>query len=637
MWSIHQILFFKLCFTTFTIFNTQIKNNEFDKINEFIKKNVSTTIRDNYTNVNLQNYNISYDIYTLYNKKENSEVIEDSGLYFYSCMNCIFAHYIQEILYEDTYIYLLYDGYDKNNLILTMKKIMKLVNVLLKFLNIISYPFTNTDFLNILLSLCIKINYSVEKDFIISIIPIFVDVINNIQNFIVFNCRIPSKFNNKNLYGYEYETNEWKKENINTIIQVIEKTINTNIHCCSIEKMLLVEIIDSNNSELNEISNIKIRLQVNENKTNESELTIKENLNDTLNYYSVEYIFLYLKSLFKAIILTILQKLKQILIENNQQKKIIKFNNKKFEDLTFIYLSLTNLPENVISLLNSDISIENEKEINDILNKLNDQIDALNNDNKEKETVLGISKVNIIYEENPKENRMSLEDFLDNIKNYIEDYKCFILFFEYLNNEYKKNYTSTIKNEDKDTFVRKNFFSEPYNYYLIINNDVKHCNITKMLIQNGIEVIDSINNIKNDNDSEYNNIKNYFIKTMKYIKHISNQSSNSYYIKNVDNMDYVMIHASISNCFNESKHDEIKRIVFIIITNLQKFVLEFCSCDHNFFSYDLNNKNKFTFHQLSEIDKQSALKYLNEIIEDKTDKINLTTLNYIKMLFGYIV
>lgn len=602
MWSHNQILILYLHFTTLTIFVSP--NDELDKYLD--GKIVSTKQKHNIINVNILKE--SCGIY-IYDNMDITNSVTNNKILFYYYSNCIFARLMQKPLnYLLNLFFTLKNNRnvtkvfeDKDNLeginVFIINYMTNLaITVLLNFLNIMSYPFINTNLLKALLLFNIKLNHmwlhlkvtrvvidDLRIHWKIILIPIFIDVINDIQNFVLLNCDLPNNYNIKNYFAYK--TNIPGSLTSTTVVSE-EKIIKLEFHLFykniipnnlkqfyfSYKNMLLNNIMNSDDFESHALSHIEIQFGVEYNI-----ITIKEFLNYVLKSTELEVVFLYLKSVYKAIIKLLCHKVIQTF-----QCMMRNFQNysTKFIQINFLYTELINiLPTEVISVLRSLEYINKnnklkKKDINNIKEVLNNYITKLDN-NYDIETSLKSLKININLKKKAKEQK--LKTYLNKIIIYIEEYKCFIQVFKFLNNEYNRYNTPGMnKGIEIITFINKNFLKNNIYVEREENNinklEKRNHPLTLQIFNFLIKKVDQINKKEEvENKFEfYTNIINEFILQIKYYLVELSSEKRDYYSNEIA-LNLLPIINIGQGIIDNLEYDEIQRLIFISLTIIIKF------------------------------------------------------------------
>lgn len=633
MWTINRIVLFYLCFITLITFISpnledlkcsncnDIETNTKKNFNYFFYSNISSQkiIDTNIISVTVNSIsNTPYEIY-YYDNIKNKYSDNKSETLFYYYMNCKLAHCLQNEL--NYYIDKIFEHYKSNinikeyfdkdkrkHLIVIKDNIMHSINLLLKYLDKISYPLINTDLLKSLLSLYMNINnriirlnnlevfevYTEPIGLEKIIIQIFIEGINDILNFSALNCSIPNK--EESLFGYVnkyFLVEEQFNDFFNNVIPM-----GLNILYCDVERMLLGNIIKSPNFASNELSQVTINFG-----KNYKLITFKDFFNSVKKSNELEVIFWYLKSVYKTIIKLLCIKLTKK-FENIIDTYINEdeFNN-SFTKLRFLYSDKNFLSLKMINIFKSlcKINYFDESFLTSMKIALEDYINDDYKNYFEIETAyLKLPKITIDIKMN--DENQSLYEFMDNIIMDINEYKCFMQLSMFLNNEYKIYNTShNVINQKVITFMKNNFYNENNknvemkgkSYYSDVNNNY---GIVLNLIQNCIKKINSIDQNydpeNNDNNATIGKELNLIIN---YLTHLANKINDNRFNDIAFNMVPMINIIDEGSVMTPSKYDKIKRLAYVIMSMLIKYGLRLNSNISEFIEYYYDLKNNFIF------------------------------------------
>ncbi|VVC35982.1 Hypothetical protein CINCED_3A024769 [Cinara cedri] len=668
MGRVVNVLIIFLCFTIiqFEISYTKLFVNTRDDIGALQEAAHEMTSRrkvsPNFSVVRLQ----SASCLIYYYDKEELQVLQDSNdknkslSKFYVCMNCVFAEWIRKKLYEFVQEFpLLYqskfmDEYDtyksdfnKSLAVLNgiMKQTVRFINILFNFLNIVTYSaFMDIDLLKTLLSFSFKINYinnlqyqyeyderlKAEKtDHVV--IPKILQVINDIQKCILFNCDITSDYANKQFYGYWTTDSEATENGINEFLREIKPmNLETVREYCSTKQMLLGNIlveIEETNTVAKDLQNVVFQIKCENvlSRMNAQKFFEKIQFSDNL-----EVIFWYMKSVYVAIVQLISKKTFPIvdnLIKKQGRNNVVNLSIDLFEGfktMHFFFSIYSDLPLDLIESFKSLgekklIEIHTLKNVRDHLKTYNSK--EMDNSN----FILNLPDVEIIIAHSLV---TPLENFMNSMINKISDYKCFVNLLEFLYVEYGRYYTPHMKNVKKVfTFMEvelcKNSAREQYkplyklyeyfnvenskpsmstSVYLANNYDsaVKNsCDLVVKLYQYCFETFIILNNsqrkYKLNGEIDFDEVKENLNSIMQFLSNstikFENTPLNSITFNLVPLMPFIAV-----RLYNEGNYPEIKRLMYVIMSELNTYGIDYCVPPSNnyllFNNIDLNITGK---------------------------------------------
>lgn len=604
--------------------------------------------------------NTSYEIYVFdHAGVENvSDFFANTLAIFYTSINCIFAEWTRDqlfkliepipLLYQTTFL-------DKHNDIFLkhFKKSQTVVNqiidttenfinILMNFVNIyLSVNDTSNDtyMLRVLLSLSFKIHfirtlntepYENEKHDSV-LVRMMLSVLNRIQYFIFLNCKLPSYYSNKQFYGLS----ENHSEGIN-ITELFHKIKPLNLETpkrCSVKQMMLFGMIPRT------FGQITWKIQY-------GTVTIKHVMQNIEVLHDLEIMYWYQTFIFNTITKLLLTK---ILNHYTQHKNISKAMLKRFETIHSTVLNgIVNLPTKTVECFSLLIpkkgstyikkfssyiksffkpNVEDSYfEDNDIKKSITDCLNSL--DGIELETNSDSIPSNEGFD-NVSENLnklpiSTLEEYIVYLELIVDDLKCFIRLFEFLHSENNTyNVPLAEKNEKIKLFehnLTENMIGtneKPKQNSLEKEKQTNHenlkcqgCYFFRGLYHYCLDTIMHLN-MANNEDNDKDAKEDYDVQVnsnLKKIKEFLLELTNEYWylphFKVVYNITpFVEL---LTECEFSVEYYDIKRLVLVIMTELNNYSIEFCNPPE--FNYLFFNNINFDMFGLLSTQVNNAIK-----------------------------
>lgn len=592
MWQTKRFLFLFFCLWTLT----PIKCHS-NQLKVFKHLAIKNEITSEWTGTTSKVYigQKEYEIYTYQHESQNDRLFSDTTLSnLYTCINCEFAEWTRDKLFDlIEHLPLLYQSnffYRHSNIFLTChepsisKKVNKVINYTTRFMNILfTYykmylnehdTFIDTSFLSIVISLNFKIKYlnnliknpaEIEKiDKVV--VRTVVGVLNSIQNYTLLNCKQSFYYENKQFFGFSM--NESAEKDIKTFLKDIDSLQLEPIKSCNVLQMTLEEVFP------NEIV-MSIAWIIN-GDTLQLHMVI-----DRIKYITdFEVIYWYQKHMFNTVMKLLFTKtLDYLKINNNVPKNIINSIGTIYHDVLKDVESVPyDLHELFIILLSDTENVLTENSLFE--RKI-------------------IKYLNSLFYIHLQETSLTLEEFISYIQNTF-DLECFIQLFDFLyyeNNSYnetyfKKNLIKPLNNSieqifklpsfDKLSLIKQTQIEMLEKEKQIDDNfvDPNGCHCFIGLYQYCFETLFYLNLALKTNyvlDTE----SCYYFEAISTVKDLSKllstllyHSTNFFHYKVLYNI-LPLIELMEANIIGE--YFDLKRLVHIIMTELNNYAIEFCS------------------------------------------------------------
>jgi len=257
--------------------------------------------------------------------------------------------------------------------------------------------------------------------------------------------------------------------------------------------------------------------------------------------------------------------------------------NKCFQGISFLYSKILNLPSKLIKCFKDlDSNLLKKVNVGEMNSALDDYI-KLNVFEKKDSKAFEFPNDNIELYEEP--SMCTIEEYIDNIIKYKEEFECFIKLYEYLSNEYNKYYIIDFKKPNKLFDIGyQNIISkkqnEPGHGNLNIDLDGKLCNHVKNIFHYCFESI-LILSIDMNRESDkipkvIEHVKANIERIKNYLSNLTHAYKKSFLYKITLNLISVnqLTDEWLWNPDNYSTN--ITRFLHMIINALTEYVLEFC-------------------------------------------------------------
>lgn len=434
----------------------------------------SATISETVSRVMIEN--VTCDIY-VYDEKKAGEHADDleSTAKFYTCVNCVFAGWLQDQLIEfvgrfptlyqpallskyDGLVRKHFDGPDE-----TLDRITgfaaRFVNVLFNFMDAYtSASMVDASFLRTLLSFGFAIDYlktayaddgaaddgtdrKTSDDAAISRI---LRTVNAAQMFRALNCDVSAPFyDNALFYGYTKPVPAVTDgPDIRRFLRHIRPAgLETHLERCTGGRMLLRDVLASADVVARELSSVFVYVECPQGKVPPSfDARFAEKVART---HDLDVILWYQKVVYDVLLRLLCFKAKRELLRLPYGERAVEITQ-GFDVLSFMWAESTDAPPvlaNALSSLAAGKALNQQDEAavtKAVTDFLNSQIAMP----PERPLRLPSFNVNVYY----KVTDSKLEPFMDAIINRVDDYKCFVRLFRTLNADYRKYYMPHARN-----------------------------------------------------------------------------------------------------------------------------------------------------------------------------------------------
>lgn len=617
---VYVFLFFSMFITIDSFSNNYVLN-----INDRIAKSGITGKQINQVECGICINNKMYVMYKYNTPSRNIYKYGCSEIWpkLYLCLNCVFAEWMRDQLfklvkYQKKFLPELFSilvknlirkANDFNDL---TKYVKQFVDILLNLSNINLKMFDstyNTDVLRILLSFSFKLNFITKFVFKPNLLKIkkpsyvilrlIIGVINQIESFIFINCKLSSRYDEEKFKGFSMT-----KESCEDTCIEIDRFLNDlkpleleSDNLCNVEQMRLQNI------NLNMLGNIVWA-------TPFGPVNIRQIVQNIKKSYDIEIIFWYQKYMFNTILKLLFTKTLDYLKNNNNclSNTIIDIFNEIYSN---ILSDISNLPTKLIKCFS--LLIENKTSTckeNKLVTKISNYVNSIENIHLENNLDLNSNDRN-------KNNHTisSLEEFCGYLKTIINDLKCFVRLFEFLQHKNDKYYVSTLEISEKiKLFVHESSQSEVDNNQTIIikENQQKKifkqegCNYFKVVYHYCIDTMKHLDTALIEKVSLSPNAKTNLEKARDLLNDLLKSHWYLPHYKTVYNtLPVVWTMLEILSYKKSYMLKYQKRLLLVVLTELNNYSAQFCDPPgYNYFIY-------------FGIERRSS--ELNDIIQKSTD------------------
>lgn len=522
---------------------------------------------------------------------------------FHTCMCCTFGLWTRDKLIEFVKVYpqfyqpeMMYvfdddlTGKDPGHL-LRLKRISKyteiFANILFGFTNAIGYDDSssvNSIVLKSLLSLNFKIDYLMtsfadsQKEYgsddvkptDVRIIQMVLQVINSIQNFILLHCKVPSfgakMYDFMLTYGLDRLNND---TDVETFLNVTHQ-LKLESMVCDRKRYLLLDIGSLNfDSVVWKIEEIGVK-----------PAQITRRMNKT---YDLDIIFWYQEMVSKTIVKFLVHKI------SNRTRNATGLTDRSVENIATVYREvLTGFP-NLPNHVHDFFTLVIEKRLPDdfwydarqkLKNKINEYVSTTLKD-------VDIGNAS-------DDDGSALEDFTDKILTMVDDFKCFNRLFGFLHGEYDMYYVPYNQDpakidafvretagkpteEMEDTRQRETRLAVECDYIIRISQMCFEATLTANRAMSDPEGGDLWQNIwKNVNSVQR------LLNILQHISDVNNRVQKTVYriialIDVINFRDFPEYLGDESSPQRPGLYDDLKRVLYVIMTELNGHGLEFCT------------------------------------------------------------
>lgn len=684
MWN--KMIFIFIVFIVFTSVKCNLRSADIIKLQNNLSKTVtSERIDENFSKVHFNN--ASWVIY-FYDKKKDEDKshidkYRSNAVKFFISMNCEFADWIQRKLlkfvklfptvysrisnFQSKYSNIFYKSREKclKYLSVVIKHTKRFINILLNFIKINSYnSMIDTGLVKSLFSLQFKFNFIKtlhieENNDDDPVITLILKTLNDFQHFVAYNCDISSYDDNRNYLGYPmFILNSSKVNIIQYLYQIREIDFETPYEQCDVNQMLLEDFVATQYFVSNDTSKLNISLDC-------GSVEIKDIYKEASLSYNLYTIYWYQKIVFSAIMKLICYKTLEML--RCTQFVPVEITTGYNTILEFISPNFMNLPEKLVACfkrLAKKIELS-PGDRSSMTKAINDYLETIG---KEKnEDCMTLTLPNFKVDITDEQLHLGLQEFMEEILEKIDSYKCFIYLFEFLHNQFGRYYVIHNKNpKEVYSFMYEKLCKQDQvvgpvrEMNPLARNEVRHmesklddsdclednyleknqlgfvrmeCQFVTDLYQLCFETIISLKMVResymNDSDKYLRDIGKNISAVKKYISNLSewhlNRGLNTIVFDLLPNIELL----GESNLLD--KYDSFLRLLYLGMTELNNYSIEHCrpSKHSNYVLFDNFAFGEVGLHKNIE-NRQEAFMWL---LRQTRPKIN--ELPTFKELYGY--
>lgn len=533
---------------------------------------------------------------------------------WFMCISCTIAENVRAkliniikvhpLIYEPIFIH---DGKDESDFTepqtleasYQCKKVLKFIPKITQYINII-LNFMNahkndshfdTLLLKSLLSLYVKCNYIVslctknenffnKNDAVL--IQMILEEINLINYFLALNCLYPTSYDNRQFH----DPNPMFYSNIPLALYTDNDYLNSGTF--NMEQVLLLKVfsteIDFNGIKWTTVS---------------GDVDPSEVVKGIKKSYDLELIYWYMDTLFKTLVKLLLEKILKCFHINRQlsQDFLTQFS-KLYED---VFINLKNIPFELIECL---MVLSKSPYPDEYLTlTLNTYTSSLNT-------------IKLLPKHSPG-TLIDLDIFHVQLLSIVPDLQCFVKIYDYLLIEYNTYFVPFKKNPLKiksfvDKFIKNKMNNEMENF------KAEGCKYVQGLYHLSFEAMSYINYMKSaflDTPKSYHEDYEYTI--MKLKNYLIDSGSGDLYpflAQIVFNI-VPQLEFSSKNLLKNENYDDLKRLIFTVMCELNQYFLAFC-CMQN-----------YTFLIISNLDFD-----INSRLMKKIDKAIISSMNEMRKL-----
>lgn len=634
MKCVYTVLFFCSCFST-----ARFLSDRFFELKNLAKTNGIKSHRLSLTTTAVYINNKVYEIFIYDPVERPAQNFYDNTLAaFHGCVDCKFAAWTRDELikfvrnvpllhnwqfihvYNDVIRLILEKSFGFINLI--SKYIGRFINIQLTLLKIYGHdPFIDTTAAKSLLSLSFEINYlrilycfdeencgdDDELDHRVEdeddenhtkgsddvVVRDFLEIINGLQRFIYANCAIPSEpvYDDtvKALYGYMTGIPISDDVDIDDFLEDISPMNLESCNSCGVNQMLLI------NAVTERLGNIKWT-------TTHGDVSFKKAVDGVQQSNDLEIVFWYQGMLLKTIMKLLFKKTSQYF------KKTMAYPQELFDKFNSMYSEIfsdtSGLPEVLtqffkLMLSNTDNVFSKVMVIDRYTKSLSNIILVEDPNSVSVDFVERVVETYSADEHHDGYAGCALDEFLLQLRLIDGDLKCFLRLFEFLHNDYNRYFTPFNKNTEKMSLFLQQFFVQSPEQIreqkrerdiCKYPNNIR-CTYVIDLYHFCFEILITLNSMIGVQNNETNNL--YFSQAESMLKSIKthiifviNHSWNYSLFKTIYNI-VPLLETLGEKLLHERRLNGLKRLVNLIMTELNVFGLEYCTPpDYNFLLFN---------------------------------------------------
>lgn len=488
------------------------------------------------------------------------------------------------------------------------------------------------DFLN---GLCVSSSQTHVSD--VLIIRVLLESLNSFQRFSYFHCKLSTYYDNKILYGFFMNEDDTKDKTIELFFNDIQQLNLESPRNCNAKQMILLDMISRGFGDTTW-------------KMTNGTVLFKDILPNIEKSYDTSILFWYQKYVLDMIIKFLFIKAREYFMTNPQQ--CLSDNEVTyFESIySILIFSVHNLPSDLIeclSLLAEKIKGKYCVGDHEFINTITKYINSISTVQFNK-TVILIQEENDIIHVNDNVDNIpisTLNQFIRYLNENSEELKCFVRLFEFLRNKSDTTYFMPFSNdEEKVALFEQEISAETANKIQSTSqigneNDVKTktkldqarkynndelniegCNFFGGLYHFCVTTSIDLNyalefNTTDDSNKEiidyYSRIKHTMHTIKQCILNLINKYEYTPHMKLVLHI-LPLIHTKHETFFAKEHYEELKRLVFVIMTLLNDYSIEYC----------IPPKRNFLFFNNMDFDNFGQADVIHQNIVNSMDRLS---------------
>lgn len=381
----------------------------------------------------------------------------------YICVNCEFAEWTRDAILTilEPYPSLYQQNFQKTDVAMffkyckttpvffgMVKNTPRFIDVLLNYQKIflsIHDTSIDTDALSSFISLDFKLNFLnglCSSDTYVSdivVIRLLLDALNSLQRFIYFYCKFSTRYGNKTLYGFFTNEDGTKDDTIEPFFNDIRNLNLESPHACDARQTMLLDMIARDFGNATWI-------------TSKGPVLAKDVLKKIEVSYDTSILFWYQKYVFDTIVKFLFIKARECFLTSNQclSDNHVTYFNSMYS--TFV-TGNRNLPPVMIrclSLLKEKLAKKLIIDDSEFINTIASYINSINTVRFGNATITGTNEDLIDVSDNVDGMPVStMNEFLSNLNTNRENVTCFARLFEYFRNKSDATYFMPFSNDDE--------------------------------------------------------------------------------------------------------------------------------------------------------------------------------------------
>lgn len=655
MWCDDKLFYLCLCFTMIECYDEPDELSKL-KSSTTTKRIQVTRINENTSECLIGNNKFEVYSYGTNDPTYQNYDNDTPTIISYTCMNCAFAIWTLDklfrfvsyfpLLYQPEFVNIENDLISKNVslffdiLIRVRKETISFIDILLNFVEVNKFdPSIDTDFLKTLLTLNLKINYihtmynkknhDIDKDSFYSwddtdesqtdtsddssdenddetdgmfdsfkfyddkylesfsgiigsddtVIRMVLETMNSIQHFIIINCKFAfPNYNNKPFYGFTNTESDSEKFDITHFLEDISP-INLETSCkCNIEQIMLSTFVSSS-------------IKGAEWNTGDGKILIEHVYQEVEKSYDLEIVFWYQELVYRTIIKLLFSIIMRYL-KDIESLSIDVLNDIKYVQSEILSVS-TDLPADLTVLYEKFKTIQDLSNRNRMINDIENYLISLND--------ITVDSKRFV----------TLDVFVYQFKSIKNDFQCFFRLFVFLREQDNLYYIPFKNNKIKiESFVQniklkinEKWLTSKQEQQLRADEVIRKaldsvkCNYVISLYHYCFEATIAINYaltgyLTYNKEQYYTEARNM----ISYVKQIAIDLINKYWDLPLFKILYSIVpllEIYLQTTLGDNYAENLKRLVHVIMAELNKYGIEFCKPpDYNFLLFNNINFDK---------------------------------------------